>query len=173
MECPRVSRTGVELYLSISQSYLCLIVCRQGYGSRVGARGSMSLMQDVMANMSKPSSLACAGVIAGERRTLKQVGFPTSALLPVFVFMRFHGGRQGEVIYMNQQQCLPVTPLSFSLGFGTSWAGMGFIGGWQGAGCCRSSHGPGAFSCRRFVHVCYPGACWRVSSVFLRCRSCW
>lgn len=51
---------------------------RQGYGSRVaqskitGARGSM--MEDVMANMSKPSSSTCAGVIAGQGQTLTQVG---------------------------------------------------------------------------------------------------
>lgn len=76
-----------------------------------------------MANMSMPSSLACAGVIAGEGQTLKQVSFPASLLLPVLVFMRFHGGRQGEAIYMSQHP-LPATPLSLSLGFdrlGQGW----------------------------------------------------
>lgn len=50
-----------------------------------GGRGSM--MEDVMANMSKPSSSTCAGVIAGQGETLSKVGLFDS-LLPVLLRFR-------------------------------------------------------------------------------------
>lgn len=58
---------------------LLRLLQRHGYGSRVsqsttaGGRGSIGMMEEVMANMSKPSSSACAGAIAGEGQTLTQV----------------------------------------------------------------------------------------------------
>ena len=74
---------------------LLRLLQRHGYGSRVsqsntiGGRGGIGMMEDVMANMSKPSSSACAGAIAGEGQTLTQVSeviapsFSVSLHLPV------------------------------------------------------------------------------------------
>ena len=59
---------------------LLRLLQRHGYGSRVsqsktaGGRSSIAMMEDVMANMSKPSSSACAGIIQGEAQTLVKVG---------------------------------------------------------------------------------------------------
>lgn len=65
---------------------LLRLLQRHGYGSRVsqskavGGRSSIGMMEDVMANISKPSSSACAGAIAGEGQTLTQV----RVLVPTF-----------------------------------------------------------------------------------------
>lgn len=64
---------------------LLRLLQRHGYGSRVsqsrttGGRSSIAMMEDVVANMSKPSSSACAGIIEGEAQTLAKVGcfFPS------------------------------------------------------------------------------------------------
>eukprot|EP00903_Cladosiphon_okamuranus_P013168 g12281.t1 len=76
---------------------LLRLLQRHGYGSRVsqsktmGGRGSIGMMEEVMANMSKPNSSACAGAIAGEGQTLTQ-GWDCSAVGKALVAVEVHTG---------------------------------------------------------------------------------
>lgn len=134
---------------------LLRLLQRHGYGSRVsqskttGGRSSIAMMEDVMANMSKPSSSACAGAIAGEGQTLTQVRFLDRSI-PPSVPLRPTALRRRN----RRSTFLLSRPPSLSVG-----PGMGLFGGGQSTRCCRSAHGLGTCSRRRIMHDCYPGKC--------------
>lgn len=107
---------------------LLRLLQRHGYGSRVsqsktiGGRGGIGMMEDVMANMSKPGSSACAGAIAGEGQTLTQVSkvilppFPVSCSVPRFtVGMISFPAEEISLLFIRKKLFLSVFPCRLSV----------------------------------------------------------
>lgn len=105
---------------------LLRLLQRHGYGSRVsqskitGGRGGISMMEDVVANMSKPSSSACANAMAGEGQTLTQVGGFHRSLPVLSSNQRYHFAAMSSsppeaVVLLFRKHILTRLPSSFTV----------------------------------------------------------